>query len=794
MAAPYVRICPTCATENAPEIMRCKCGALLAGVDMVQPAAAAVAEASRAMSPPVSVGAGRTLPCPFEDCGQPNPADAATCVYCNRLLADNTLTPPDQPKSLLNLPARLKASYRVVKPLPVAGAEAELLLVEPLVGGSSLILKLYRHGILPRKEVQERVAKASTRHRVEIMEAGIEEGYAYELMEFCPHGSLRDVLRGGPMQGGLLMETVRELTDALTAIHAVGILHRDLKPENILVRSLQPLNLVLTDFGIASVLDATQRFTGEARTLPYASPESLSGIIDRKADYWALGMILLEAALGKHPFDGLSEAVILHQLATRSIDLSELADRNLRKLIRGLLLRDPEKRWSDREISRWLAGDGSLEEPAEQSPGTGFVEPYRIAADLCTTPAQLAVALTRNWAAGVTDMNNGQLLKWFRDVQKDQNLVRLLLELQHGQNVHVDVRLLKLILHLAPGIPPVWRGESIELPAILKQANLALKGSAEALLWLDTLYQYRVLEAYAETGNAVIADLVERWSNACDRFNQAWTERLAFLKKRTVANPDEVANFDDIVYGKAGPQQPSLRSLHPRLLAIAYDAAWSERLRKRLLAELSGLTAQCPWLAEVGNPQEMDAASLLVLESLLPEARKAAENQIKAADRKRQEAINEHQSLKAEVERAIASIAETSRNRKATPAVCDELRQDLENFFSLLEQARRSGRSDDEWASLKRRLLHFEPVAHRLSDLISKLEEQRAANAGWLSARVIGFFALAFLVLPLLTEIALAYGVLAAITGIMIVWRLWPTHHLMKQVKELGGTIASGRL
>src|SRR4029077_19586068 len=117
-----------------------------------------------------------------------------------------------------------------------------------------------------------------------------------------------------------------------------------------------------TDFSVASTLDATQRFTSAARTLPYASPESLSGVIDGKSDYWALGMIVVEAALGRHPFAGLSEAVILHHLTTRSVDVSGVADRNVRKLTRGLLLRDPETRWGAEQVERWLAGDESLAE------------------------------------------------------------------------------------------------------------------------------------------------------------------------------------------------------------------------------------------------------------------------------------------------------------------------------------------------------------------------------------------------------------------------------------------------
>jgi serine/threonine protein kinase len=82
----------------------------------------------------------------------------------------------------------------------------------------------------------------------------------------------------------------------------------------------------------------------------------LTGVLDDKADWWALGMIALEAATGRHPFEGLSEQVINHHLATRSVDVRTVYDDRLRALCRGLLLRDPKRRWGGVEVARWLAG------------------------------------------------------------------------------------------------------------------------------------------------------------------------------------------------------------------------------------------------------------------------------------------------------------------------------------------------------------------------------------------------------------------------------------------------------
>ena len=93
-----------------------------------------------------------------------------------------------------------------------------------------------------------------------------------------------------------------------------------------MIRQWQPLRIALTDFGIASVAEATQHFTTVARTLRYAAPEAATGVIGRAADYWSLGMLVLEALSGRHPFAGLSDAVLSYQLATQLVDCSGVAE------------------------------------------------------------------------------------------------------------------------------------------------------------------------------------------------------------------------------------------------------------------------------------------------------------------------------------------------------------------------------------------------------------------------------------------------------------------------------------
>ncbi|MDP3650352.1 MAG: protein kinase [Rhodoferax sp.] len=788
MDADYVRRCPSCETEHAPQVMRCGCGALLVGVDLVSKQTVVQAPA-----PKQAVPGDTPITCPFDDCAQANPAGSTSCLYCNRPLnagAPALQASPGPVQSLLTLPTQLRTRYRILHPLPTQGAEAELLLVEAHSGGPACVAKIYRHGIQPRPEVQERIARIAPHHRVEVLEFGVSEGYAYELMEYCGHGSLRQRMQGGPLAHALLLDWVHELSQAIDGVHAVGLIHRDLKPENILVRSHQPLDLVLTDFGISSVLDATQRFTGTARTLPYAAPESLSGVIDGKADYWALGMVILEGALGQHPFAGLSEAVILHHLATRSMDLAGITDRKLRKLLRGLLLRDPQQRWGMDEITRWRADDPGLPEPAEQGVGASFHAPYHLARDVCHSKEQLAVALSRNWREGVADMANGQLQTWFREVQKDQNTVRLLLELRYETPVPVDVQLLKLILHLAPGIPPVWRGETIELPAILSRANQALKGDTDAAQWLHTLYQHRVLETYASAGNEATAGIVQKWGAACAQFARAWDAGQALIRGKAPARgPDEFVNFDQVVYGKDDSACPSMAGMHARLLAMAYDAAWSQRLRQRLTAELAEPMVYCPWLAELGDLHTMDAATVLVLEALLPEAKKVADRQIQANARHREAQMQDYLTTKQELSAALLAVRTAAqRTGVLRPHASEALRTALDHYFEVLAKIKASGRADAEWQTLRKLASRTERVALQMGPLVDSLAERREVNAGWFSAQVLGFAALALFLLPILFGNGVAYWLMAA-AGAAVVWRLAPLYSLAKDIRALAARV-----
>ena len=116
------------------------------------------------------------------------------------------------------------------------------------------------------------------------------------------HQQRGEDVRNSPRYRRRMLRLLAEVADGLHAAHEQGVIHRDVKPANILVRD--DLTPVLIDFGLARDLRNKVSFThsGVAMgTLAYMAPEQLArdpGAVDRRADVYAIGLILFRALTG----------------------------------------------------------------------------------------------------------------------------------------------------------------------------------------------------------------------------------------------------------------------------------------------------------------------------------------------------------------------------------------------------------------------------------------------------------------------------------------------------------------
>ncbi len=184
-------------------------------------------------------------------------------------------------------------------------------------------------------------ARCTHENIVVIHEVGEHDGDPYMVLEYLEGQTLRQWLRehaaapGGhaPMPPGRAVELMLPVVRALACAHEREIVHRDLKPENVMLTRSGTIKVL--DFGIAKLLsaptldadapdgapDATVDATVGREcgpvaahsssligTLAYMSPEQMNvRLIDHRSDLWAVGIMLFEMVIGRHPMRSMSD-------------------------------------------------------------------------------------------------------------------------------------------------------------------------------------------------------------------------------------------------------------------------------------------------------------------------------------------------------------------------------------------------------------------------------------------------------------------------------------------------------
>ena len=170
----------------------------------------------------------------------------------------------------------------------------------------------------------------------------------YFTMEYLENAqTITEAARG--LDSDQKLRLILQMVQAVAYLHRRGIIHRDLKPDNVVVISKEgdKLEVKVLDFGLAIAREEAEEV--QAGTLAYMSPELLQGGIATEAsDLWAIGIMMLEMLVGRHPYnvDDISE--LINNIVNESIDLSEFElDAELCELIGHLLERDPKHRSQD---------------------------------------------------------------------------------------------------------------------------------------------------------------------------------------------------------------------------------------------------------------------------------------------------------------------------------------------------------------------------------------------------------------------------------------------------------------
>lgn len=158
----------------------------------------------------------------------------------------------------------------------------------------------------------------------------------------------------GPLPEDAARTLAAALAEALTAIHAAGLVHRSLRPDTV---SLTRDGIRVTGTGLPPVLE----FPHAARhpeAIPgppdYLSPEQTVGAeIGPASDVFAFGAVLAFAASGVRPFGAPSVPYTLFTIAQREPDLGTVPA-SLRPLVTACLRKDPRTRPTAAQVLEYL--------------------------------------------------------------------------------------------------------------------------------------------------------------------------------------------------------------------------------------------------------------------------------------------------------------------------------------------------------------------------------------------------------------------------------------------------------
>ena len=224
-------------------------------------------------------------------------------------------------------------------------------------------IKIIRSDAFPPNQLErilkrfEREAKSLARlshtNIIKVIDYGEHEGSPYLVMEYLAGGTLKQRL-GKPMPWQDAVRLILPIAEALEYAHEQKIIHRDIKPSNILLTQKgQPM---LTDFGIAKILESEETFTLTGTgigvgTPEYMAPEQWTGQATTQSDIYSLGVVLYEMVTGRKPYTADTPAAILLKQATEPLPrpivfVHDLPD-SIEKILLKALARNPKDRYQD---------------------------------------------------------------------------------------------------------------------------------------------------------------------------------------------------------------------------------------------------------------------------------------------------------------------------------------------------------------------------------------------------------------------------------------------------------------
>jgi serine/threonine-protein kinase len=208
-------------------------------------------------------------------------------------------------------------------------------------------------------------------------------------MQYIEGRNVRELVAGRPLDLRQALSITIQVTNALAAAHARGIVHRDIKARNVMVTRNGVVKVL--DFGLAKLIEPAHAVASDPQltevgvpygTSTYAAPEQAQGLpVDHRADIFSTGVLLYEMLAGTWPFRGKTAldvryAVVYHQpkpIAEARGEDSPLIQR-IQPVLDKALAKDPNDRYQRIEDMRSDLQDVLREIEADSSVGNTFTD------------------------------------------------------------------------------------------------------------------------------------------------------------------------------------------------------------------------------------------------------------------------------------------------------------------------------------------------------------------------------------------------------------------------------------
>ena len=449
-----------------------------------------------------------------------------------------------------------------------SGAEGDIFLVTD--GKRRYALKLCHGDYKTNTKVLKRLARLKGKGYVVDV---IDYGEDYELMEYIPWGSAATAGVKGNAEA--ILTIVVKTAIALDEMHKAGVLHKDVKPANVLIRKQDDWDCVLCDFGISDEINSRgTSITNQVRTPIYAAPEIYTDTVTLpegvfieltpKADFYSLGMTALSLWMGEGAFDAKEPELALDKKKGRIVIPADMPD-PLAKICRGLLIKNPAKRWDLPEIVRTMDGEDVPVDEGQINEDLNII--YNASKhQVANTPQELAMLMLEDESdLAIKYLYRGQVERWLKPYPELALEVHEIVEKRYPQDQNAGY--FATIFLLDPTIPFPLSGTS-------RADGSATAVSAVTLKDVSNFCNSSLVDA--ETAERLSQDPFLEWvrvrsSAIAEKFPPSGHTMDIYMLRVQILDPLSDIN---LINNPDDPDYAMTQEGLGRLFNLAYNAYW----------------------------------------------------------------------------------------------------------------------------------------------------------------------------------------------------------------------------